>query len=156
MASFTTDPASDFDFGGYVVSRHSIVLCTELSVVFVNLRPFMPNHLLLSPLSPRKRIADLSQAEFIDLFEVARALTASLASVYGGFTLGIQDGSSAGQTVSHVHLHLVPRSSENGSVGLDATRWDRTREDMWAEAGSLRKTIAATFATCYGEESLRC
>ena len=32
-----------------------------------------------------------------------------------GFNIGVNDGSSAGQTVSHLHVHLIPR--REGDVG---------------------------------------
>ncbi len=57
----------------------------------------------------------------------------------GAFNIAIQDGRSAGQTVEHVHCHIIPRTkdstggdeiydrmeSEEGNVG--GGLWDRSR-----------------------------
>jgi diadenosine tetraphosphate (Ap4A) HIT family hydrolase len=42
------------------------------------------------------------------LFRMQRSLAAQLRP--GGFNVGINVGAAAGQTVMHVHLHLIPRS----------------------------------------------
>lgn len=79
--------------------------------------------------------------------------------------MAIQDGKDAGQTVPHVHVHVLPRRSgdfqknddvydaiDNAStdmamvssgkkgeqLDLDAERKVRTREEMAAEAAELR------------------
>lgn len=77
---------------------------------------------------------------------------------FGGaaLTLTIQDGPEAGQTVPHVHIHVLPRRAgdfePNDKVydaideseaslakkNLDEERPQRSREDMFAEAATLR------------------
>lgn len=64
---------------------------------------------------PKRRIAswfDASDEEVSDLlatvFRVREQIRASDPTVTG-FNLGINDGGSAGQTVMHAHLHLIPR-----------------------------------------------
>lgn len=78
---------------------------------------------------------------------------------FGGeaMTLAIQDGAAAGQTVAHVHVHVIPRRSGdfplndqiydeidkadmNRGVKVDAEedRRPRTKEEMSTEAGQLR------------------
>lgn len=138
MDGFTTDPDADFNFGGHVVPRHHIVFQTRLSVLFVNLRPFMPNHLLASPRRLHRRLQDLSADECADLFDSVRLATTVLGRTYAGTTIGIQDGLHAGQSVHHVHVHIVPRNRGQVRVVLDAERKDRSFEEMREEAEHLR------------------
>jgi len=71
-------------------------------------------------------------------------------------TIAVQDGPDAGQTVKHVHVHVLPRKpgdfADNDDVykqlekhdkNVRATEW-RNDEDMAAEAAVLRKYFSAT------------
>ena len=57
----------------------------------------------------------------------------------------IQDGPDAGQTVSHLHMHIIPHSnssvsSESGKEDIDCEDKDiRSIEDMSKEAESYRE-----------------
>ncbi|KAJ7539441.1 hypothetical protein O6H91_11G092900 [Diphasiastrum complanatum] len=72
-------------------------------------------------------------------------------------TFAIQDGPAAGQTVPHVHIHILPRSTgdfeKNDDIydviddkekdlaehlNLDQERVNRTFEEMASEASALR------------------
>ena len=57
-------------------------------------------------------------------------------------SLIIQDGPDSGQSVSHVHLHVIPRKRDDvtGEVHhhIEELRESRTPEDMAAEARELR------------------
>ncbi|CAJ1331080.1 unnamed protein product [Effrenium voratum] len=81
-----------------------------LTVAFVNLKPLIPGHVLVVPRRTVPRLADLSQEEFDDLFRSVRVVQGALESSYGAEAsrLGIQDGLDAGQTVPHVHVHVLP------------------------------------------------
>ncbi|KAL2262593.1 hypothetical protein VTK26DRAFT_808 [Humicola hyalothermophila] len=67
----------------------------------------------------------------------ATAATAAAASPeQGSFNLALQDGPEAGQTVSHVHVHVIPRI--RGSTAKPAsTPSDQIYEDMADEAGNV-------------------
>jgi bis(5'-adenosyl)-triphosphatase len=101
------------------------------------------------------RLTDLTAAEVTDLFTTVQKVEKMLAKVYftdkeagggtvgkvedGAFNVAMQDGVSAGQTVPHVHVHIIPRpktspqndeiyarmESEEGNVG--GALWDRSR-----------------------------
>ncbi|KAI3328965.1 hit domain-containing protein [Xylariaceae sp. AK1471] len=54
----------------------------------------------------------------------------------GSFNIAIQDGPEAGQTVPHVHVHVIPRI--RGSTAKDSsTEGDAVYELMAAEAGNV-------------------
>lgn len=66
---------------------------------------------LVSPLRPVKRFADLSPDEVTDLFLCVHRITPVLQDVHSSssLTIAIQDGKDAGQTVDHIHVHMLPR-----------------------------------------------
>jgi diadenosine tetraphosphate (Ap4A) HIT family hydrolase len=44
-------------------------------------------------------------------------------SVPDGFNIGINDGAAAGQTVMHLHIHLIPRYSGDTEDPRGGVRW---------------------------------
>jgi diadenosine tetraphosphate (Ap4A) HIT family hydrolase len=40
-----------------------------------------------------------------------------------GFNIGINDGAAAGQTVGHVHMHLIPRFTGDRHDPRGGVRW---------------------------------
>ncbi|PGG97488.1 bis(5'-adenosyl)-triphosphatase [Blastomyces parvus] len=84
---------------------------TPLSFALVNLKPLLPGHVLVCPLRRVPRVTDLTPSETTDLFLTIRRVGRMVERVYHGTSLNIaiQDGPDAGQTVPHVHAHIIPR-----------------------------------------------
>ncbi|KIW03178.1 uncharacterized protein PV09_05405 [Verruconis gallopava] len=97
-------------FGKFVVTN-SVFHLTPLSFAIVNLKPILPGHVLVSPRRVVARFADLTPDEVCDLFLTAQRVSRTVGRVYGASALNIaiQDGADAGQTVPHVHAHIIPR-----------------------------------------------
>ncbi|HET9257336.1 MAG TPA: HIT family protein [Pseudonocardiaceae bacterium] len=76
-----------------------------------NVAPVLPGHSLVVPRRHVGRLGALTDDEVCRLFMFARRITEFLLSRFNadGFDWTIQDGTSAGQTVDHVHLHVIPR-----------------------------------------------
>jgi diadenosine tetraphosphate (Ap4A) HIT family hydrolase len=63
---------------------------------------------------PKRHVAsffDLNASERFDLLALADLARADLEREFApaGYNLGVNDGTAAGQTIPHVHLHLIPR-----------------------------------------------
>ena len=76
----------------------------------MNLKPLLPGHVLVTPTRCVARLHELSTEEFEDLVVTAREVQHMLEAHYGvsSAMLGIQDGKVAGQSVPHVHIHIIP------------------------------------------------
>ncbi|OBA24677.1 hypothetical protein HANVADRAFT_54351, partial [Hanseniaspora valbyensis NRRL Y-1626] len=63
-----------------------------------------------------------------------------------GVNLAIQDGELSGQSVPHVHAHIIPRY-ENGNMGdgiyalLKVERRERSMKEMTSEADYLKEQL---------------
>jgi len=99
-------------FGSFLVNPQ-VFHITPLSFAVVNLKPILPGHVLVSPLRVVPRISDLSPAEVADLFLTVQRVSRMIGRVYGATALNIalQDGVDAGQSVPHVHTHIIPRKA---------------------------------------------
>ena len=92
---------------------HAAIAQNELAFAIFDRYPVSPGHMLILP---KRHVADFfdttpdEQHAMLDLaFELKRQTDARLAP--DGYNLGVNAGSAAGQTVMHVHLHLIPRFS---------------------------------------------
>jgi bis(5'-adenosyl)-triphosphatase len=114
-------------------------------------------------------LEDLSQDEYLDMWTLVRSVQNIIKHHHVGttaFNVAIQDGVAAGQSVPHVHVHILPRKGgdfprnddiydaleewapKEGMVKSKATidvpndedRLDRTNEMMANEAATYKST----------------
>ena len=86
-----------------------IVYEDELSLVFRDINPTAPTHLLIIPKKQTEKISDASEDDELllgHLFLVAGKV-ARLLGVEDAFRLVVNNGSGAQQTVFHLHIHLI-------------------------------------------------
>lgn len=113
----------------------------------MNLKPLLPGHVLVSPRRVTPRLSDLTHTEVTDLFLTVQRVGRMIERVYNGTSLNIamQDGVDAGQSVPHVHTHIIPRvkadlddrggsdaihdmlEGEEGNVGKHIRDWSEDR-----------------------------
>ncbi|KOS17705.1 Bis(5'-nucleosyl)-tetraphosphatase [Escovopsis weberi] len=132
-------------FGPFEVTDQ-VFFTTPHSFALVNLKPLTPGHVLVCPLRPHPRLTDLSGDETADLFATVQVAQRLLARAYfrsaepcgGSFTVAVQDGKEAGQTVPHVHVHVIPRLryEERTEEGRGQAP-DQVYVDMASEKGNV-------------------
>ncbi|CAO3616363.1 unnamed protein product [Mucor fragilis] len=145
---------SGYRFGPHLISESQIFFKSKLSIGIVNLKPIAPGHVLVLPKRNIPRLADLNKHESADLMLSAQKIGNVVEKHYGctSLTMTIQDGPQAGQTVPHVHMHIIPRKTgdwannddiyqelDEKKQGVDnEERKPRTEQEMSLEASELR------------------
>jgi bis(5'-adenosyl)-triphosphatase len=130
-------------FYQFVVTQQ-VFYHTSLSFAFVNIKPLLPGHVLVSPCRIVPRLSDPTLEEVTDLFITVQHVGRMLERVYSasGLNILIQDGWDAGQSVPHLHFHLVPRkpSDLDTEGGPDAIydRLDGADSDLEQQFRRLR------------------
>jgi len=87
--------------------------------------PVTPGHSLIIP---RRHIASLfettdeERSEIWLLLEEVRELLTSRHQP-AGFNIGVNEGSAAGQTLTHLHIHLIPRYHGDCPDPRGGVRW---------------------------------
>jgi len=73
--------------------------------------PVSPGHTLLIPKRHIKDYFDINDSEYAELKTVLDLTKARLDKEFnpGGYNIGINCGEDAGQTVFHLHMHVIPR-----------------------------------------------
>jgi len=113
------------------------ILVTNLhGVVYRDGFPVSPGHALIIP---RRHVGSFFE---IDVKE-REALLALLEDAKrrldkefhpAGYNIGINDGAAAGQTVSHLHIHLIPRYSGDVEDPRGGVRWViPDKADYWSK-----------------------
>ncbi|KAF8713728.1 hypothetical protein RHS03_00505, partial [Rhizoctonia solani] len=97
-------------FSSFDVTRQAFIQ-SKLSFGIVNLKPIVPGHVLVVPYRVVPRLSDLAVEEIADLFYTVQKVGGVVQQEYKaeGLTIACQDGPAAGQTVPHVHVHVIPR-----------------------------------------------
>lgn len=163
-------PPAAFTFGPYTIPPSTVFAATALSFAFVNLRPAVPGHVLVATRASRALFRDLLPAEVADVWQLAQRVGVAVSRSFDakGLQFAVQDGPASGQTVPHLHIHVLPRrpgdfgrnddvyeaveKSEGELTRLDpacqrdtqVARADRSAEDMAAEAHTLREAMRAS------------
>lgn len=93
----------------------SFVLQTTAVSAFLDLFPVNPGHLLVVP---NAHVADLEACPSDiagELFRAAKQLSPLVKQATGatGFNVWTANGAAAGQEVFHLHLHVLPRFTQN-------------------------------------------
>ncbi len=73
--------------------------------------PVARGHALVLPRRHVVSVFDLDESELAGFFALVGKVRAQLQAELhpDAFTVGINDGTAAGQTVEHAHLHMIPR-----------------------------------------------
>jgi ATP adenylyltransferase len=87
------------------------ILETEMSFAIYDGFPVNEGHALIIPKRHTANYFDLSLEEQKDCVELLNRVRGIVQEKYNpaGFNVGININEAAGQTVPHVHIHLIPR-----------------------------------------------
>ncbi|HSM25696.1 MAG TPA: HIT family protein [Anaerolineaceae bacterium] len=95
----------------------NVVYEDEVCIVFMDIQPVTPGHMLVVPRQHFVGLSDLKEEIGGHLFRVGQRMATALKQSKipcEGVNLFLADGEVAFQTVFHVHLHVIPRTSGDG------------------------------------------
>ena len=92
-------------------SERNIIASSSLSVAFYDGFPVSPGHALIIPRRHVASFFELTQEEQQDLLNLADRVKRIVEERYhpDGYNIGINVGEAAGQSIFHVHMHIIPR-----------------------------------------------
>ena len=94
-----------------VESERVIIASSALSLAFFDGFPVSPGHALIIPRRHVASFFDLTKEEQQDLLSLLDNVKYLIDEKYhpDGFNVGVNVGEAAGQSILHVHIHLIPR-----------------------------------------------
>ncbi|QDZ26569.1 HIT family protein [Noviherbaspirillum sp. UKPF54] len=97
--------------------------------------PVSPGHSLIIPNRHIGSFFEATQEERMAILSLLDRAKAVVAHEFqpDGFNIGINDGPAAGQTVPHLHLHLIPRYKGDVEDARGGVRWViPDKADYWS------------------------
>ncbi len=87
--------------------------------------PVSPGHTLVLPKRHIASIFDATKEEVAELWEALQRARTGLIKEYSpdGFNIGINDGLASGQTILHLHIHIIPRYKGDMPDPRGGIRW---------------------------------
>lgn len=113
-----------------------VVFSNDLVVVIRDGFPVSPGHTLVIPRRHVGSFFDLTTEERIAMLESLDLAKTNLEDEYlpNGYNIGINDGQAAGQTVMHLHMHLIPRYTGDQPDPRGGVRWVfPDKADYWSK-----------------------
>lgn len=133
-------------------------LSSENFVAIYNIAPVLPGHSLIIPKKHVESLFDFTDAEVAEFMVLGRKVAFLLTKALNtdAFDWAVQEKEAAGQSVPHVHMHVVPRKVgdlpnpgdwyqelEKSEVHIDsANRKKLSPEEMSSIVTMLRKKAA--------------
>ena len=96
------------------ISKERIILENDLAYAIHDGFPVTEMHSLIIPKRHIYDYFDLTKDELFACDQLIKSLKESILisdSSINGFNIGMNSGESAGQTIFHCHIHLIPRRS---------------------------------------------
>lgn len=134
-------------FGPFLISASQAfhISPTRLTYALVNLRPLLPGHTLIIPVRRVPRLSQLTDTETTDLFLTVKRVSRTLERVYAASALNVavQDGVEAGQSVNHVHVHIIPRRKGDVEEGKGDEIYERMDGEEEGNLGAVWREFEA-------------
>ncbi|MCL4332586.1 MAG: HIT domain-containing protein [Candidatus Thermoplasmatota archaeon] len=91
------------------------VASNETSISFLDINPIARGHILVIPRKHFSGLDDVDHEAFAGTMELALRITRSISGgrFSEGTNLFVSNGEAADQTVKHLHVHIVPRNSDD-------------------------------------------
>lgn len=107
------------------LEKDRIQLESEFAVAFLDRFPLTTGHTLVIPKRHVASVFDLPEEEQAAVWKLVTQMRAMLLTEQkpDGFNVGLNDGSVAGQTVMHAHVHIIPRRLGDVADPRGGVRW---------------------------------
>jgi diadenosine tetraphosphate (Ap4A) HIT family hydrolase len=107
------------------LENRPLLLSDEHVVAFADVYPVAEGHTLVVPRKHVASIYNLSLDEQSSVWNMVANVRDLLLHGGGssGFTIGVNDGLTAGQTIEHAHVHVIPRRPGDVEDPRGGIRW---------------------------------
>jgi len=111
----------------------------EKVLAFLDIAPVNPGHVLVIPKKHFQNFEEIPEDELCALAKAVKKIGQAVKSRLGveGYNVLENNGPAAGQIISHIHFHVIPRKSDDG-----LKHWPQNKYKE-GEAGEIASKITA-------------
>lgn len=108
-----------------VLPVERIIDANEIGLVIRDGFPVSSGHTLIIPRRHVSSFFEITEEERVGLMALVATARTKLDKEFhpAAYNLGINDGVAAGQTVPHLHIHLIPRYAGDQTDPRGGVRW---------------------------------
>lgn len=119
-----------------------VVYEDEAAVGVLDVNPRAPGHTMIIPKQHSENLLDLPEDAVGPVFRAVQGVTALLKQALApdGFTIGINHGRVSGQSVDHLHIHVIPRWSGDGGGSVHSVVSNPPKETLEAMRDKILKS----------------
>ncbi|MGC9046760.1 MAG: HIT family protein [Minisyncoccia bacterium] len=109
-----------------------IIYEDEDVLVILDIQPRAPGHAIVLPKKHVANILELEQNDIGLVFSGVQKATQLLDKSLNpdGFTIGINQGRASGQTIDHLHIHIMPRWYNDGGGSIHSVVNNKPTESL--------------------------
>lgn len=124
-------------------SKAAYVFESNGFIAFMDKYPINTGHTLVLPKEHYQTILDMPAKDIGKLFHLSSHIAKAVIKAVSadGFTLGQNNGEAANQIVPHVHVHIVPRFSNDSEMGRWPSRKTASIEELSVIAEKIKKLV---------------
>lgn len=108
-----------------LLSSQRIIASSALTITIRDSFPVSPGHTLIISKRHVDSFFATTEAERCELLTALDHSREELNKTFApdGYNIGINDGQASGQTVMHLHIHLIPRYLDDAEDPRGGVRW---------------------------------
>lgn len=117
-----------------------IIYEDDNAIAFLDITPKAPGHSLVVPKKEVANILEADEETIKNLFIAVKKVTAMLKKTLkpDGFNIGLNHNHAGGQTVDHMHVHIIPRFEGDNGGSMHSIVDNEPKEEL----ASIAKMIA--------------
>ena len=115
-----------------------IIFENDLNIAFLDISPISKGHTIVIPKTHYSNLEEIPDYELTELHKVVKQLAIKIHQKLkiDGYNILQNNFTAAGQIIKHFHVHIIPRSIEDGKFQLLIPR-EQSKED------ELKQTLKA-------------
>jgi diadenosine tetraphosphate (Ap4A) HIT family hydrolase len=108
-----------------VATGGALIVDADTTVALLDKHSVSPGHCLILPRRHVDSVWELSREDVLALYEVMAETRHIVRSRFepDGYNIGVNAGKAAGQTIDHLHVHLIPRYLGDNVDPRGGIRW---------------------------------
>ena len=114
----------------------------ENTIAILDIQPRTTGHTMILPKFHAENILDLPDDKIEGVFQAVKKVTGLLEKSLkpDGFTIGINHGKVSGQTIEHLHIHIMPRWFNDNGGSIHSVVDNPPKEPLEKLAAKIRST----------------
>ncbi len=109
-----------------------ILFESDKNLAFLDIFPVSKGHTIVIPKNHYKNLEEIPNNELSELFEIVKRVSILIHKKlkFDGYNILQNNFRAAGQVVNHFHVHIIPRSKEDGKFKLFIPKKQAKEEEL--------------------------